>query len=53
MSASHDQLLKVWDLKTGKLIATFTCDAATMCCSFAGDRKIVPGDASDRVHFLA
>jgi WD40 repeat protein len=51
-SASADQTLKVWDLETGTVIATFTCDSEALCCAFAGDRKIVAGDASGRVHFL-
>jgi len=42
----------VWDLETGQTIATFTCDAAAGCCAFAGEGKIVAGDASGRVHFL-
>ena len=52
-SACRDHTLKVWDLATGTAVATFTCDAPTACCVFAGDRKIVAGDASGRVHFLA
>jgi len=46
VSASEDQTLKVWDLATGTVIATFTCDAPARCCVFAGD-------GSGRVHFLS
>jgi WD40 repeat protein len=53
LSASLDKTLKVWDLETGALVATFTCDAAALCCAFAGARKIVAGDHAGRVHFLS
>jgi WD40 repeat protein len=51
--ASGDPTLKVWNLETGEVSATFTCDAHAFCCAFAGDREIVAGDASGRVHFLS
>ena len=41
VSVSDEQTLKVRDLATGTLIATFTCDALARCCVFAGGRKIV------------
>jgi len=53
VSTSDDRTLKVWDPKTGAVVATFTCDAPARCCAFAGDRRIVAGDASGRVHFLS
>jgi WD40 repeat protein len=53
VSASRDQTLKVWDLETGAVVTTFTCDAAALCCAFAGPRKIVAGDGGGRVHFLS
>jgi WD40 repeat protein len=53
VSASRDNTLKVWDLKTGAVVATFTCDGEAACCAFAGPRLIVAGDASGRVHFLS
>ena len=54
VSASLDQTLKVWDLERGTVVATFTCDgpASARCCAFGGDRRIVAGDQSGRVHFL-
>jgi WD40 repeat protein len=52
VSASFDRTLKVWDLETGAIVTTFTCDAEARCCAFAGDRRIVAGDESGRVHFL-
>ena len=51
VSASYDNTLKVWDLETGTLLVTFTCDAAALCCTFAGPRRIVAGDAAGRSIF--
>lgn len=53
VSASDDRTLKVWELASGTVIATFTCDAAALCCACAGGGKIVAGDQSGRVHFLS
>ena len=50
VSASYDQTLKMSDLETGAVLATFTCDAAALCCALAGARTIVAGG---RVHFLS
>jgi WD40 repeat protein len=53
VSASQDQTLKVWDLETGAIMATFTCDAEAYCCAFTGAQKIVAGDEDGQVYFLA
>ena len=53
VSASGDKTLKVWDLETGEVLATFTCDAAALCCAFDDDKRIISGDAGGRVHFLS
>jgi WD40 repeat protein len=50
VSTSDDKDLKVWDLETGATVATFTCDAAFLCCACAGARRIVAGDKGGRVH---
>jgi WD40 repeat protein len=52
VSASEDKTLKVWDLESGLPVATFTCDGAVHCCTFADARTIVAGDGAGRVHFL-
>ena len=52
VSASEDRTLKVWDLDTGALIATFTCDAAIHSCALIGVDELIVGDAGGRVHFL-
>ena len=49
VSASNDQTLKVWDLESGAVLATFTCDAGVFCCAFASQRVIVVGDEGGRV----
>ena len=53
VSTSYDQTVKVWDLDTGEKVATFSCDGAASCCAFAGERMVVAGDQSGRVHFLS
>lgn len=53
ISASDDWTLKVWDLETAEVLATFTCDSAALCCAFADRGKlIVAGDDGGHVHFL-
>lgn len=53
ISASDDNMIKVWGLETGVLFATFTCDSAVRCCTFLNDRKLImAGDEAGRVHFL-
>ncbi|MBV8833199.1 MAG: hypothetical protein JO108_28720, partial [Acidobacteriaceae bacterium] len=53
VSASADNLLKVWELASGALLATFICDASAICCAFSDDHKlIVAGDGLGQIHFL-
>lgn len=48
-----DNTVKVWELETGEVLATFTCDAGAYCCACSDDGKlIVAGDAGGRVHFI-
>jgi len=53
VSASEDKTLKVWDLDSGLLIATFHCEAIALCCAFADEHRIVAGDAGGRVYILS
>jgi WD40 repeat protein len=50
--ASDDKTLKVWDLESGAVLATFTCDAEVWSCAFINNRKLIAGDGLGRVHFL-
>ena len=53
VSGSWDKTLKVWDLETGALICTFTCEGIVDCAAVATDgRTVVAGDAGGRVCFL-
>ncbi|WP_063711959.1 WD40 repeat domain-containing protein [Kamptonema formosum] len=53
VSASEDNTLKLWDLNTGKEMATFTGEYPFNCCAVAADGvTVVAGDNSGRVHFL-
>jgi len=44
--------LKLWDLGSGAVLATFTCDAPAFSGAFIDDRKLIARDALGRVHFL-
>jgi WD40 repeat protein len=45
--------IKVWDLSSGKVIASFTGESSIACCAIAPDGvTIVAGDTSGRVYFL-
>ena len=52
VSAYQDHTLMVWNVKSALLLATLTCGAAAMCCTFINDRKLIAGDTFGRVHFL-
>jgi WD40 repeat protein len=53
VSASWDDTLKLWDLATGKVLATFTGDGGMHSCGMASDGvTVVAGDNSGRVYFL-
>ncbi|UNU23951.1 WD40 repeat domain-containing protein [Microcoleus vaginatus] len=53
VSGSSDRTLKIWDLLSGKEIASFSGDAEFDCCAIAPDGvTVVAGARSGRVHFL-
>ncbi|MEC4986649.1 MAG: WD40 repeat domain-containing protein, partial [Oscillatoria sp. PMC 1076.18] len=53
ISGSSDNTLKLWDLATGAVLATFTADVFVLCCAVAPDgRTVVAGDESGKVYFL-
>jgi WD40 repeat protein len=53
ISASRDNTLKLWNLETGEVIASFTGESPIICCAVAPDGvTIVAGEESGRLHFL-
>ena len=51
--------VRVWGQNTeglgqesGLPLVGFHCDESVRCCTFAGGRKIIAGDAGGRLHFL-
>ena len=53
ISGSLDNTIKVWDLSSGNIIASFTGESSIASCAIAPDGvTIVAGDASGRVYFL-
>jgi WD40 repeat protein len=48
-----DRTLRLWDLESGKEIATFTGESGMNSCAIAPDgQTIIAGDALSRVHFV-
>ena len=53
IAVSDDRTLKVWDLESGKVIASFTADGSLMTCAVSSDGvTIVAGERSGQVHIL-
>ncbi|MFO8041190.1 MAG: WD40 repeat domain-containing protein, partial [Sodalinema sp.] len=53
VSASYDTNLKLWDLATGNVLATFIGEGAMSSCAIAPDGvTVVAGGAGGRVYFL-
>ena len=53
VSTSLDQTLKLWELETEKVLATFTCDSPTLCCAFCEALKLIlAGDIGGHFHIL-
>ena len=54
VSASYDKTLNLWDLATGKEIATFIGDSFMYSCAVSPNSlTIVAGDSSGKVHFIS
>jgi WD40 repeat protein len=53
VSGSWDGTLKVWELESGKEVATFDCEGEVNACALDPDEvMIVVGGRSDRINFL-
>jgi WD40 repeat protein len=52
-STSLDKTVRLWDLRTGGTVASFTTDVPLTACSISADgRTIVAGDVEGTLHFL-
>lgn len=52
-SGGEDRLIRLWDLGTGDLVASFTGESAITCTALSADgRLLVAGESSGRVHVL-
>jgi WD40 repeat protein len=53
VSAARDNTVRVWNVRTGKQVASQTVDAPVLDCAVSEDgRTIVAGDETGHVHFL-
>jgi WD40 repeat protein len=53
VSASTDQTLKLWELETEEVLATFTSDGRALCCAFCEALKLIlAGDIGGHFHIL-
>jgi WD40 repeat protein len=53
LSGSYEKTLKLWDLATGRVVATFAADYPVLCCACSPRAEtLVAGDTSGRVHLL-
>ena len=50
--AHDDNTLRLWDLESGEVIATFTADAAITCLAVVRDDLFVAGSGNGAVHIL-
>jgi WD40 repeat protein len=52
ITGSQDKKLKVWDLESGAMIATFSCDSSIYSCAVAEDGTLVASDQANRIYVL-
>ncbi|HMA34073.1 MAG TPA: hypothetical protein VKY74_06280, partial [Chloroflexia bacterium] len=52
VSASDDRTVRVWDLGTGRSVATFVGERAFYCCATTFAGQVIAGDMGGTVHFL-
>ena len=52
-SGEDDHTLKVWDLASGRGLASFIGEGHILCCAVSPDgRTILAGERTGRLHFL-
>jgi WD40 repeat protein len=52
VSGSWDHTLRLWDLESGEVIATFAGDAGISCIAVARDDPFAAGSANYALHIL-
>lgn len=52
VSASEDGTLKVWEVESGREVATFSADVDMLCCAIGSDGMVIAGDEGGCVHLL-
>jgi len=53
ISASSNDTIKVWDIESEKMIATFTVNSPMIACNVSQNRLIIIGsEESGQMHFL-
>lgn len=53
ISTSDDNTLKVWDIESGQIIASFSMDGSLLTCTLSPEGVAsFAGEESGRVHFL-
>jgi WD40 repeat protein len=53
VSGSGDNTLKLWDLSSGKVMASFVGDSRIKCLTISSDGRVVlAGEKSGHIHFL-
>ena len=53
LSGSSDHTLKLWDVASARILASFTADASFSALAIEDDgKRVVAGDTLGRVHLL-
>lgn len=52
LSCSLDSTIRLWDIRTGNILSTFTAEAGITCMAMIANNVVVAGDLSGAVHHL-
>lgn len=52
VSGSYDGTLKLWELASGMMLATFTADHILLCVATASDHLFVAADTGGTLHII-